>query len=139
MAERVLTLEIVTPERIVLRDRAVHVRAQGSTGSFGILPFHSPLLAELTPGELRYRREDNREVRYAVGAGFLQVFENEVRVLADSAERPEEIDLDRARRALDQARSDLQLALAGMDPRERTEAELAVARAQNRINVASGP
>lgn len=137
MAER-MTLEIVTPERVLLRDEAMHVRAQGVTGSLGILPNHSPLLTELAPGELRYRRPDGRESRYAVGGGFLQIFNNEVRVLADSAERPEEIDLDRARRALDQARSDLHLALESSDIGIRREAELALKRAQNRIDVAGG-
>jgi len=135
MADRSLTVDIVTPERVVLSEEAVSVRAPGVEGSFGILPNHAPMLAELTPGELDYRRQNGQEVRLAVGSGFLQVVNNQVTVLADSAERIDEIDVDRARRALDAARADLQAAQASYDADRLAQAENAVARAQNRIRL----
>ncbi|MGV3720588.1 MAG: F0F1 ATP synthase subunit epsilon [Actinomycetota bacterium] len=137
MADRSLTVDIVTPERVVLSEEAVSVRAPGVEGSFGILPNHAPMLAELIPGELDFRRQNGQEVRLAVGGGFLQVFNNLVTVLADSAERLDEIDVDRARRALEAAQADLRAAQASYDPDRLAQAESAVARAQSRIRIAN--
>jgi F-type H+-transporting ATPase subunit epsilon len=137
MADRSLTVDIVTPERVVLSEEAVSVRAPGVEGSFGILANHAPMLAELIPGELDFRRQNGQEVRLAVGSGFLQVVNNQVTVLADSAERLEEIDVDRARRALESARAELRAAQSTFDPDQLAQAENAVARAQTRIRVAS--
>lgn len=138
MADRSFTLDIVTPERVVLSDEAVSLRAQGVEGSFGILPNHAPLLAELAPGELDFRRANGQEVRLAVSSGFLQMFNNQVTVLADAVERAEDIDLDRARRALEAARAEVRTAQASYDEDRITAAESAVERASNRIRVAGG-
>lgn len=136
MADRTLTVDIVTPERVVLSESAVYVRAPGVDGSFGILPNHAPMLAELKAGELDFRKQNGQEVRLAVSSGFLQVFDNLVTVLADAAERLEEIDVDRARRALEAARADLRAAQASYDPDRLAAAQSAFERAQNRIRVA---
>jgi F-type H+-transporting ATPase subunit epsilon len=131
MADRTFTVDIVTPERVLLRDEAVSLTAPGVEGSFGILANHAPMLAELGIGELRYRRADGREQFLAVGGGFLQVFNNEVSVLAEAAERAEEIDVDRARLARERARTALSAAEGGYDTNQA-----AYERAANRLFVA---
>jgi F-type H+-transporting ATPase subunit epsilon len=93
-----LTLEIVTPERRVATLQADEVRAPGVLGGFGIRKDHTPFMSQLQPGRLTVV-EGGREVNYAIGGGFLQVADNKVMVLADSAEEREEIDVDRARKA----------------------------------------
>jgi len=138
MADRSFTLDIVTPERVILSDEAVSLRAQGVEGSFGILPNHAPILAELAPGELDFRRAGGQEVRLAVSSGFLQMFNNQVTVLADAVERVEDIDVDRARRALEAARAEVRLAQTTYDEDRISAAENAVERAANRIRAAGG-
>jgi F-type H+-transporting ATPase subunit epsilon len=138
MADRMFTVDVVTPERVVLSDTATSLVAPGVLGSFGILYNHSPMLSELEPGELRYRRDSAEEVRLAIGGGFLQVFNNQVTVLADSAERAGEIDVERARRAREQARETLREAQTRYDDVEMALAETAIGRAENRIRVAGG-
>lgn len=139
MAERSFTIDVVTPDRVVVHDQAVSLAAPGVEGSFGILPNHSPFLSELQPGELRYRRDGGgAEVRVAVSGGFLQVFENEVTVLADAAERADEIDVDRARSALERAREAQREAGAAGDVDLQEEARAEEARALNRIRIARG-
>jgi F-type H+-transporting ATPase subunit epsilon len=138
MADRAFTVDIVTPDRVVLSDRAVYLRAPGVCGSFGVLANHAPFLTELSIGELTYRRESGQEIRLALNGGFLQVFENQVTVLADSAERAEEIDVERARLARERYLQDVR-ALAGSYSDDRhAVAEAGVERAKNRIRVA-GP
>jgi F-type H+-transporting ATPase subunit epsilon len=93
-----LTLEIVTPERRVATIQADEVRAPGVLGGFGIRQDHTPFMSQLAPGRLTVV-DGAREVHYAIGGGFLQVADNKVIVLADSAEEREEIDVERARKA----------------------------------------
>ncbi len=97
-----LTLEIVTPERRVLSVTCDEVRAPGVVGGFGIRNNHTPFMTALEPGRLTYV-EGGREHHYAVGGGFLQVAENRVIVLADTAEASDEIDVARAQRAFQDA------------------------------------
>jgi F-type H+-transporting ATPase subunit epsilon len=138
MAARSFSVDIVTPDRMVLSDQAVSLVATGVEGSFGILVNHAPMLAELAPGELHYRREaSNETVRLAVGGGFLQVTDNKVSVLADTAERAGEIDVDRARRAREAARARLSQ-VQGFDDEARALVETELARATARIRVAEG-
>jgi F-type H+-transporting ATPase subunit epsilon len=91
-------LEIVTPERHVLSADVDEVRAPGASGLFGVRPQHAPFITAVVPGELSFVLEGQPR-RYAVGGGFIEVSEDRVRVLADTAEAAEEIDLERARRA----------------------------------------
>ncbi len=136
MADRTLTVDIVTPERTVLSEEATSVVAPGSVGSFGVLPNHAPLLAELVPGELRLRRNGGEEIRLAVGGGFMQVFNNRITVLADSAEREDEIDVDRARASLERARQELREAQGMFSAAQVESAQAAIERAHNRLRIA---
>lgn len=102
-----LNLQVVTAERIILDDEVDSLVAPGSDGELGILPRHAPLLSGLKPGELRYRR-GGEENFLAIGGGFIEVLNNKVIVLADSAERSEEIDLERAEAARKVAEQSLQ-------------------------------
>ncbi len=129
-----LRLEVVTAEREVFSGEVDSVLAPGSDGELGILPRHAPLVAMLQAGELRYRRADE-ETNLAIGGGFLEVASNRVIVLADSAERADEIDLARAQEAQERART----LIAERKTADRASFEQALAelrREQIRIRVA---
>src|SRR5512133_2064712 len=128
-----LTLDIVTPERRVLSVTVDEVRAPGVLGGFGIRLNHEPFMTALEPGRLTYL-EGGREHHYAVGGGFLQVADNKVIVLADTAEAAADIDVARARKTFEEAQDRL-LALTEQD--EGYGAESArVKRAAARLRVA---
>jgi F-type H+-transporting ATPase subunit epsilon len=98
-----LQFELVSPERIVYSDDEVEmVIAPGADGELGILPNHAPLLTALGIGELRIRKGAEEE-SFAVGGGFLEVLANRVIVMADVAERADEIDIARAEEARERA------------------------------------
>ena len=93
-----LTLEIVTPDRALVTEQVDEVQVPGSEGYFGVLPGHAPLLASLQVGELWYRT--GQEKHYlAIAFGFVEVLPDKVTVLAQIAERAEDIDLRRAEQA----------------------------------------
>ncbi|MDI6901210.1 MAG: ATP synthase F1 subunit epsilon [Anaerosomatales bacterium] len=103
---RTLVCEIVTPERIVYTNEVEMVIAPTVDGEIGILPLHAPLVTVLEPGELRVRYNDNKDVEwFAVSHGYLQVHEDKVIVLADAAAPAGQIDVDRARQALERLES----------------------------------
>jgi F-type H+-transporting ATPase subunit epsilon len=124
-----LTLEIVTPERRVATLQADEVRAPGVLGGFGIRKDHTPFMSQLQPGRLTVV-EGGREVHYAIGGGFLQVADNKVIVLADSAEEREEIDIERARKAFAEATERLRSLTEGDEnyPLEAARVRRATAR-----------
>ncbi|GAG21047.1 unnamed protein product, partial [marine sediment metagenome] len=93
-----LKLDIVTAERVVYSDEADVVVAPGIDGQLGILPHHAPLMTTLQPGELRVRK-GGEEFSLAISGGFLEVRPDRVIILADTAERAEEIDVSRAEEA----------------------------------------
>lgn len=129
-----LHLEVVTPERRVLDAATPEVQLPGSDGFFGILPGHAPLLTELGIGELSYH--DGGAIRYcAVFSGYAEVLPDRVIALAEAAERPEEIDVDRARAAKQAAEKTL--ATPGISLEEADEARTALLHADLRIQVAS--
>jgi F-type H+-transporting ATPase subunit epsilon len=128
-----LTLEIVTPERRVLSVTADEVRAPGALGSFGVRQDHEPFMSSLEPGRLTYV-EGGREHHYAVGGGFLQVADNKVIVLADTAEAAQDIDVERARRAFEESQEKL-LKMTEQDERHALESAR-VRRAAARLRVA---
>jgi F-type H+-transporting ATPase subunit epsilon len=132
-----LTLEVVTPERRVIRASAVEVQLPGLDGYLGILPGHAPLLATMGDGELSYR--EGSTIHYAVVlGGYTEVLAERVIVLAETAERAEEINADRARAAKQEAEKIL---ATPTTPEEQAgPARLAVARAELRLKVAArGP
>lgn len=128
-----LSLDIVTPERRVLSVACDEVRAPGVQGGFGIRRSHTAFMTSLEPGRLTYV-EGGREHHFAVGGGFLQVADDKVIVLADTAEAAPDIDVDRARRAMADAQD--RLKKLNQDDRRFTEEEARVRRAAARITVA---
>ncbi len=97
-----LTLEIVTPDRALLREDVDEVVVPGSEGEFGVLPGHTPLLSMLKIGELWYRQGQEKHF-LAVAFGFVEVLPDRVTVLAQVGERAQEIDIARAERAKQRA------------------------------------
>ncbi len=128
-----LTLDIVTPERRVLSVSCDEVRAPGAQGGFGVRLNHEPFMTALEPGRLTYV-EGGREHHFAVGGGFLQVADNRVIVLADTAEAAGDIDVERARRTFQEAQEKL-LKLTEQDQNHAVESAR-VRRAAARISVA---
>ncbi len=92
-------LEIVTPEKMVVRDNAESIQIPGLNGYLGVLPGHAPLITELGAGEIAYRA-NGQSHRYAVAWGFAEVLQDRVTVLAETVERADEIDVARAQRDL---------------------------------------
>ncbi|MDD2604091.1 MAG: F0F1 ATP synthase subunit epsilon [Desulfobacterales bacterium] len=102
-----IRLEVVTPERQVVNDEAQIVMAPGSEGEFGVLIGHTPFMTSLKTGILRYRDSGGTERFIFVSGGFAEALPNKVTVLAESAERRRDIDVERARSALERAQKRL--------------------------------
>ena len=130
----VLNLEIITPERVLVREEVDSVEAQGALGEFGILPGHTQFLTTLSIGEVRYTI-GNKTLSLAASGGFAEVAENKVTLLLDTAELADEIDVDRAKRAMERAEATLKSMT--MDHSDFRRQELALYRAIARIGVAS--
>ena len=132
MADK-LKLEMVTPYKQVLSEEVDEITAPGFIGELGILPDHTPLLTTLKVGELTYKK-GNEAFHVAVNWGYLEVEENVVTVLVDTAERADEIDLERAKAALGRAEE----ALRTLPPEDKKYMimEAALQRAIIRIKVA---
>lgn len=132
MAER-LTLELVTPYKRVLSAEVDEVTVPGSMGELGILPGHTPLLTTLKIGELSYR-DGSETFHVAVNWGYLEVEDDKVNVLVETAEPADQIDLERAKAALGRAEE----ALKKLSPedKEYRVMEAALERALIRIQVA---
>jgi F-type H+-transporting ATPase subunit epsilon len=133
MAETI-QLEIVTPERLVVNEAAEYIEIPGKTGYLGVLPGHAPLITELAVGEISYRN-GNQTKRVAVAWGFAEVLQNKVTILAETAEKAEEIDTARAEAAKRKAEAELQKA----GPEGNVEAQAAFDRANSRLEVAGKP
>lgn len=103
MADKLMKLEIVTPDHQELSCECTSVVVKTTSGEVGFLANHAPLIAGLVPHVLRYTDGDKQEGHVAVGGGFVEVRDNVVSVLAPSAELPAEIDYDRARHSKDRA------------------------------------
>src|SRR3979411_1327031 len=96
-------LEIVTPEKRVVDTAATEAQIPGKNGYLGVLPGHAPLITELSVGEVTFHTGNNEEQRLAVAWGFAEVLPDKVTILAETAERPSEIDVERARKAKERA------------------------------------
>ena len=129
-----LYLEVVTPEKVLVSRTVEIVVAPGSLGEFGILKGHVPFLSGIVPGELRYRSEGQSE-SIALVAGFAEVFDDRVSVLVDAAERVQEIDLERAKLAMERAQERLAKD-RGTEDIDFLRAEAALKRALVRIKLA---
>ncbi|WP_020678221.1 F0F1 ATP synthase subunit epsilon [Geopsychrobacter electrodiphilus] len=132
MAEK-LTLEMVTPYKKILSQEVDEITAPGSLGELGLLPGHTPLLTTLKIGELAYRQGSNT-FKVAVNWGYLEVGDDKVTILVDTAEKADEIDLERAKAALGRAEQ----ALKSLSQEDVNYAvmEAALQRALVRIQVA---
>jgi F-type H+-transporting ATPase subunit epsilon len=125
-------LEIVTPEKLVVKDTAEEAQIPGRNGYLGVLPGHAPLITELGAGQISYRSGGQLH-RFSLAWGFAEVLPDRVTVLAETVERADEIDVPRAQQSLKKAEDLLNSA--------HTEEECSVAtgkirRAQARIDVA---
>ena len=127
-----LDLTLVTPERSLIKAKVDEVQVPGLGGYLGLLPGHAPLFSELHVGELAYTLEGESH-SIALAKGFVEVLEDEVRILADVAEIPGEIDVDRATEARDRAEA---LIAGGGDDVDYPRAIAALDRAVVRIQVA---
>ena len=107
MAENI-RLEVVTPEKSVVSENAQIVMAPGSLGEFGVLSGHTPFLTTLKTGALKYKDEGGRERFVFISSGFAEALPDRVTVLAESAERRKDIDVERAKAALERAERRLQ-------------------------------
>ncbi|HXM93352.1 MAG TPA: F0F1 ATP synthase subunit epsilon [Candidatus Dormibacteraeota bacterium] len=135
MLPEAIELIVVTPERQLLQEKVVDVQLPGANGYLGILPGHAPLITQLGIGELSYRTSaGSQPVILAVLSGFAEVLPDRVTVLAETAERPEEIDVERAKEALSRAEK----RLSSHDPDiDWDRASVALQRALIRIQVAT--
>ncbi|MGD1213892.1 MAG: F0F1 ATP synthase subunit epsilon [Terriglobales bacterium] len=125
-------LEIVTPSRLLVKDVAEEAQIPGASGYLGILPGHAPLITELAVGVITYKASGATHT-LSVAWGFAEVLQDKVTILAETAERPQEIDVERAQKAKDRAEQRLK----SNDPKvDYTRAEGALQRAETRLNVA---
>jgi len=128
-----LQLEIVTPEHMVINDQATELTMPGKGGYLGILPGHAPLLSELAVGEISYKTLDGASRYLSCAWGFMEVLPDKVTMLAEVAERAEDIDVERARKSKSQAEEVLKS--ANTDEHSKALDQLALANA--RLNTAA--
>ena len=133
MAEKQLLLEVVTPDRLVLSTEAEVVVCPGAEGQFGVLPGHIPFLSALEIGEMYYKNAGKTEY-LAVSGGFAEVTGEKVTIVAESAEKGREIDVERAKRA--QERAEKRIAAGKTAEIDWARAEAAMRRSLMRTKVA---
>jgi len=128
-----LRLEFVTPERALAQEHVDEVELPGETGYFGVLPGHAPLLTALQPGEMWYRKGHDT-FRAFVAGGFAEVVPDRVSILAQVAERAEDIDIERAEAA--RRRAESELAARPTTDIDFEKARIALIRAIARLDIA---
>jgi F-type H+-transporting ATPase subunit epsilon len=133
MADKTFHLEIVTPKRVVFKGEVTSFSAPGIDGGFQVLHSHAPLLASVKIGKVKIIETSGTESHYAISGGFVEVRENNVILLAETAERTDEIDVERVKAARDRAVKRLAKKYPDTDI-ER--AKLALYRALNRLKIA---
>jgi ATP synthase, F1 epsilon subunit (delta in mitochondria) len=132
MTGKEFDLEIVTPKRVVFNAQVNSFSAPGAMGGFQVLHSHAPLLSNLTIGEVKVIDVEGKEIHYATSGGFVEVRNNKVVMLADTAERSDEIDVERAKASVTRARERISTRQDGVDI-ER--ARVSLLRALNRLKV----
>jgi len=131
-----LMVEIVTPEKMAFSGKVEEVTIPGIEGEFGVLKGHASLLSAIKFGELSYLR-DGRRTRYAVNTGYAEVTASKVTILVETAERADQIDVERARRAKE--RAEQKLARMSKEDPEYAKVEAELHRAETRIKIAGQP
>lgn len=126
-------IEIATPERLLAREQAIRAQIPAAEGYIGVLPDHAPLLSELGIGAMTYTTPDDHRFSLAVRGGFLEIYNNVVRVLVDIAEKADEIDVSQAEKDLKQAQDAIINPALGIDI---ASALIAARHAQARIDAA---
>ena len=129
-----LVVDIVAPDGSVFRGEAEGVQAPGVEGAFEVRTGHAPMIAAFGVGPIRLRMAAGDALVYATSGGFLEVLDNRVTVLAETAEPASDIDTERARAAEERARERVKAAT----PAERAAAEAALDRARNRLRMSMG-
>lgn len=133
MADKGFRLTVLTEEKAVIDETVNSIEVPGTEGYLGVLRDHASLVTALRPGTLTVTPPDREPEIYAVSGGFIEINRNTVTLLADSLERPAEIDASRAEGAAQRARERLEKKESGLDtPR----AEAALKRAHNRMKLA---
>jgi len=128
-----IRLEVVTPQKEVVKEEAQIVVAPGVLGEFGVLIGHTPFMTSLNVGTLRYTDAQGQERSVFVSGGFAEALPDKVTVLAESAERRRDIDVERAKAALERAQKRLDEKAPGID---YLRAKMAMMRALHRIRLA---
>ena len=133
MTDKTFKLEIVTPRKVVFNGDVTSFSAPGEVGSFQVLINHAPLLSAIKVGEVKLQDTSEKQLRFATSGGFVEVLSNHVVMLAETAERANEIDVKRAESAKTRAEERVEKRADDIDV-ER--AKLALARALNRLRIA---
>lgn len=128
---RTITLEVVSPERLVFKEEVDFVALPAWEGECGILPGHTHMLVQLNVGEMRYKKEDQTEI-LSLSGGFAEVHPHKVEVFAETAEMSNEIDEERARQALEKAKVSLSKAST---PQDLATVQAALRRALLRLKI----
>jgi F-type H+-transporting ATPase subunit epsilon len=132
-AQKIITLEMVTPEKVAWSSQADFVVLPAVEGEMGVLPNHMPFLVQLKPGEVRVT-EKGEVRRFAVSGGFAEIRDNTISLYAETAEMAESIDAERAKQSLEKAKAET--LRKDLDPMTLMAAEAAMRRAQIRLKVA---
>lgn len=127
-------LEVVTPSKQVVSGEVELASVPGGEGAFGVMANHAPLLSTLATGEMRYE-VDGQVTRLAISGGFCEVSNNVMTVLAESAEKTDDIDVQRALKAKERAEKRIQEALAGKENIDLARARAALSRALARLKI----
>lgn len=126
-------IEIATPERLLAREKAIRAQIPAKEGYIGVLPDHAALLSELGIGALTYTTPEDHRYSMAIRGGFLEIYDNVVRVLTDVAEKGQEIDVTQAEKDLKHAQDEIVNPALGVDI---AAALIAARHAQARIDAA---
>ena len=129
-------LEVVTPERILYRDEIQFIVAPGIEGELGVMKDHAPLVAALNIGVLRYKISSGEARRMAISGGFVEVIDNGARILAETAEHGDEVDVLRAKAAKERAEKRLEVRSEEIN---HARAKMALQRAIARISASEKP
>lgn len=139
MAEHTLAVNVVTPEGVIFSREAAKLAVVNTiSGSIGIMANHQPILSALKIDEVKVVDADGSEEHVAVNAGFAEFSGNTLTIVAESAELATKIDLDRAQAAKQRAEGHISHANEVHDTNELARAEVALARAVNRIKIVTG-